>query len=304
MPLLAEIENWLKSRTATQGANSLQVLREQVNKDIIDQQGIHHDASYQQSFNVAVSDGMEIEVRVYVPYSLENTEQRPSLVFAHGGGWCLGSLDAWDRSCRLLAETTQQVVFSVDYRLAPEFKFPTPLNDFFTALRYIHENASQFGVDRNRIAVGGDSAGANIAAATCLMAKQHPEIKVSHQLLFYPALDATMSSNSYSQYAEGYGLDSSTMVYCWDQYVPHESEKQNELVSPLLAQSLDGLPDATIFVCEYDPVRDDGERYAKKLKDAGIQVNFHFLNGMIHGAIHMLAISPENIKSIYSKIRM
>ncbi|MCG9493395.1 alpha/beta hydrolase [Acinetobacter pittii] len=304
MPLLAEIESWLKSRPTTQGANSLQALREQVNKDIIDQQGIEQDASYQQSFHVDVSDGAEIEVRVYVPYSLENTKQRPALVFAHGGGWCLGSLDAWDRSCRLLAESAQLVVFSVDYRLAPEFKFPTPLNDFFTAFRYIYENASQFGISQNRIAVGGDSAGANIAAATCLMAKQHQEIKVSHQLLFYPALDATMSSKSYHQYAEGYGLDSSTMVYCWDQYVQDESEKQNELVSPLLAQSLDRLPDATIFVCEYDPVRDDGERYAQKLWDAAIQVNFHLLEGMIHGAIHMLAISPENIKSIYSKIRM
>lgn len=303
MPLLAEIESWLKSRPTTQAVNSLQELREQVNKDIINQQGIQHDASYQQSLYVAVSNDVEIEVRVYVPYSLENVEQRPALVFAHGGGWYLGSLDAWNRTCRLLAESIQHVVFSVDYRLAPEFKFPTPLNDFFTALRYIHENASLFGIDSNRIAVGGDSAGANIATAACLMAKQHPEIKVSHQLLFYPALDATMSSKSYDQYAEGYGLESSTMVYCWDQYVQDESEKQNELVSPLLAQSLDGLPDATIFVCEYDPVRDDGERYAQKLWDAGIQVNFHLLDGMIHGAIHMTAITSE-AKAIYSKIAL
>lgn len=259
MPLLAEIESWLKSRPTSQAVNSLQELRKQVNKDIIDQQGIQHDASYQQSFYVAVSDGAEIEVRVYVPYSLENVEQRPALVFAHGGGWCLGSLDAWNRTCRLLAESIQHVVFSVGYRLAPEFKFPT------------------FGIDQNCIAVGGDSAGANIAAAACLKAKQHPEIMVSHQLLFYPALDATMSSNSYSRYAEGYGLESSTMVYCWNQYVQEENEKQNELVSPLLAQSLDGLPNATIFVCEYDPVRDDGERYAQKLWDAGIQVNFSFV---------------------------
>ncbi len=113
-----------------------------------------------------------------------------------------------------------------------------------------------------------------------------------------------MSSNSYSQYAEGYGLDSSTMVYCWDQYVQHESEKHNEFVSPLLAQSLEGLPDATIFVCEYDPVRDDGERYAQKLWDAGIQVNFYLLEGMIHGAIHMLTVSPDKVKSIYRNIRM
>ncbi|MCU0188556.1 alpha/beta hydrolase, partial [Citrobacter freundii] len=117
-------------------------------------------------------------------------------------------------------------------------------------------------------------------------------------------LDATMSSNSYRQYAEGYGLEPSTMIYCWDQYVQDENEKHNELVSPLLAHSLDRLPDATIFVCEYDPVRDDGERYTQKLWDAGIQVNFHLLEGMIHGAIHMLAISPEKVKSIYHKICM
>ncbi|MDC4819030.1 alpha/beta hydrolase [Acinetobacter baumannii] len=303
MPLLAEIENWLKSRPTPQGINSLQALRKQVDKDIIDQQGVKQEASYQQSLYVEVSDSTEIEVRVYVPYSLENTKQRPALVFAHGGGWCLGSLDAWDRTCRLLAETTQQVVFSVDYRLAPEFKFPTPLNDFFTAFRYIYENASRFGVDQNRVAVGGDSAGANIAAATCLMAKQLPEIKVSHQLLFYPALDATMSSKSHHQYAEGYGLDSSTMVYCWDQYVQDESEKHNELVSPLLAQSLEGLPDATIFVCEYDPVREDGERYAQRLQEAGIHTKLHFLEGMIHGAIHMTAITSE-ATTIYSKIAL
>ncbi|HGP3326839.1 alpha/beta hydrolase [Acinetobacter baumannii] len=303
MPLLAEIENWLKSRPTPQGINSLQALRKQVDKDIIDQQGVKQDASYQQSLYVEVSDSTEIEVRVYVPYSLENTKQRPALVFAHGGGWCLGSLDAWDRTCRLLAETTQQVVFSVDYRLAPEFKFPTPLNDFFTAFRYIYENASRFGVDQNRVAVGGDSAGANIAAATCLMAKQLPEIKVSHQLLFYPALDATMSSKSHHQYAEGYGLDSSTMVYCWDQYVQDESEKHNGLVSPLLAQSLEGLPDATIFVCEYDPVREDGERYAQRLQEAGIHTKLHFLEGMIHGAIHMTAITSE-ATTIYSKIAL
>lgn len=142
MPLLAEIENWLKSKPNTQAVNSLQELREQVNKDIIDQQGIQHDASYQQSLYVAVSDDAEIEVRVYVPYSLENVEQRPALVFAHGGGWCLGSLDAWNRTCRLLAESIQHVVFSVDYRLAPEFKFPTPLNDFLRrfaiSMRMLH----------------------------------------------------------------------------------------------------------------------------------------------------------------------
>ena len=174
-------------------------------------------------------------------------QSNPALVFAHGGGWCLGSLDAWDRSCRLLAESTQHVIFSVDYRLAPEFKFPVPLTDFFTALRYIQEHALSLGLDQNRIAVGGDSAGANLAAAACLLAKAHPEIKISQQLLFYPALDATMQGKSYETYADGYDLTTATMVYCWDQYLNSDSDKTNELVSPLLAQSLQGLPEATIL---------------------------------------------------------
>lgn len=302
MPLRPEIENWLKSRPIPT-FNSLDELREQVNQDIIQQQGIDNDAHYQQSFTVTALDQTQIEVRIYVPYQLEHVQQRPALVFAHGGGWCLGSLDAWDRSCRLLAESTKHVVFSVDYRLAPEFKFPTPLTDFFTAFRYIQENASTFGIDHNCIAVGGDSAGANIAAAACLLAQEYPDMNISHQLLFYPALDATMSSRSYDQYAQGYGLTTSTMAYCWEQYLQDETEQTNALVSPLLAQSLRGVPDATIFVCEYDPLRHDGERYAERLRDAGINVDVHFLDGMIHGAIHMTAITAE-AKAIYDKIRL
>ncbi|MCH7313085.1 alpha/beta hydrolase [Acinetobacter sp. ANC 3882] len=300
MTLRIEIKNWLKSQSMLPAANTLAELREQVNQSIIQQQGIERDSSYQHSFTVMTEDQAEIEVRVYVPYILEHVQQRPAMVFAHGGGWCLGSLDAWDRACRLLAEATVQVIFSVDYRLTPEVKFPIPLTDFFSALSYIQKNASTFGLDQNRIAVGGDSAGANIAAAACLLAKQHPDIKISHQLLFYPALDATMKSPSYETYAQGFGLTSSTMAYCWDQYLNTESDKVNELVSPLLAHSLQDLPDATIFVCEYDPLRQDGEKYAEQLRAAGVNVKFHVLEGMIHGAIHMLAITAE-AKSIYAK---
>ncbi|MCH7389921.1 alpha/beta hydrolase [Acinetobacter dispersus] len=303
MTLDIEIENWLKSQSALPAANTLDELRAQVNQSIIQQQGVEQDSSYQHSFRVMTEDQAEIEVRVYVPYVLEHEQQLPAMVFAHGGGWCLGSLDAWDRACRLLAESMVQVIFSVDYRLAPEVQFPIPLTDFFTALSYIQENASVFGLDKNRIAVGGDSAGANIAAAACLLAKQHPDTKISHQLLFYPALDATMSNASYQTYAQGYGLTTATMAYCWDQYVNAEADKVNELVSPLLAHSLQGLPDATIFVCEYDPLRHDGEKYAEKLRKAGVNVKFHLLEGMIHGAIHMLAITSA-AKRIYDKVRI
>lgn len=301
MSLDHQIADWLNTRPAATTANTLCELRAQVNQDIIQQQGIEQDPSYQSSFGVTTSDQAQIQVRVYTPYALVQLQSNPALVFAHGGGWCLGSLDAWDRSCRLLAESTQHVIFSVDYRLAPEFKFPVPLTDFFTALRYIQEHALSLGLDQNRIAVGGDSAGANLAAAACLLAKAHPEIQISQQLLFYPALDATMQGKSYETYADGYGLTTATMAYCWDQYLNSDSDKTNQLVSPLLAQSLQGLPEATIFVCEYDPLRHDGEQYAERLRDAGVSVKFHFLAGMIHGAIHMTAIT-EKANAIYDKI--
>lgn len=301
MSLNIEIERWLKSRPEPSSPSSISELRAQVNQDIVEQQGIELDGHYQQQFFISTTDDAEIEVRMYIPYSLVSSTQRPAMVFAHGGGWCLGSLDAWDRCCRLLAESAQQVIFSVDYRLAPEVKFPIPLNDYFSALSYIQKNASVFGLDPNYIAVAGDSAGANIAAASCILAKQHPEIKISHQWLFYPALDATMSSPSYKTYADGLGLTAATMTYCWAQYLNGESDKTNELVSPLLAESLHDLPDATIFICEYDPLRDDAERFAERLESSGSQVTRHFLKGMIHGALHMTAISSE-VKAIYQRV--
>lgn len=303
MALRTEIANWLSLRALNQPANSLDQLRKNVDRDIIEQQGIQMDASYQDTLWVMAEDQTQIEVRVYIPDELKSDGARPALVFAHGGGWCLGSLSAWDRTCRLLAESTQQVVFSVGYRLAPEFAFPIPLTDYFTVLTYIHHNASTLRIDKQRIAVGGDSAGANLAAAACLLARKEPNMTISHQLLFYPALDALMSSESYQIYGEGYDLTVATMEYCWNQYLTDPAERLNELANPLMASSLAGLPAATIFVCEYDPVRGDGERYKARLLEAGVSVNFHLLSGFVHGAIHMMAIC-EDIPDIYKKISL
>ena len=301
MALRTEIANWLSLRELNQPANSLEQLRINVDQDIIEQQGIQMDACYQNSFLVTTEDQAQIVVRTYSPYGLEQDKLRPALVFAHGGGWCLGSLSAWDKTCRLMAESTQQVVFSVDYRLSPEFKFPVPLTDYFTALTYIYKNANLLNIDKQRISVAGDSAGANLAAAACLLARQVPDMTISHQLLFYPALDALMSSESYQIYGEGYDLTAATMEYCWNQYLTDPAERLNELVNPLMASSLVGLPAATIFVCEYDPVRGDGERYKERLLEAGVNVDFHLLSGMIHGAIHMNTICND-ISDIYKKI--
>ncbi|HGN1706128.1 TPA: alpha/beta hydrolase [Providencia rettgeri] len=303
MALRPEITNWLISRVNDEPINDLKLLRQAVDNDIIAQQGAHRDSYSQGTFFVVMEDGAQREVRTYVPYGMERQQNRPAIVFAHGGGWCLGSLPAWDRACRLLAESTKHIVFSVDYRLAPEFKFPTPLRDYFTAIRFIYNNAQQLGVSKLQISVAGDSAGANLAAAACLMARKRSDLHIRHQLLFYPALDALMEGDSYQQYGEGYDLTANTMAYCWENYLGDSSERKNELANPLMASTLTGVPPATILVCEYDPVRSDGELYKTRLLEAGIPVNFIMLEGMLHGAIHMMDVSEAAIE-IYQKIEL
>ncbi len=301
--LRPEIAKWLESRTEEIPINSLELLRQHIDNDIISQQGEHRDAYFQDAFFVTMEDGAQREVRAYIPYGMEAAQSRPALIFAHGGGWCLGGLPAWDRTCRQLAESTQHIVFSVDYRLAPEFKFPIPLNDYFTALRFIYHNSQRFGLDKQQISVAGDSAGANLVAAACLMAREIPELHIRHQLLFYPALDSLMKGESYQKYAQGYDLTTQTMDYCWGEYLVDESERWHELVNPLMASSFTGLPAATVFACEYDPVRNDAQDYCTRLLEAEVPVNFILLEGMIHCAIHMMNISEASL-DIYKKIKL
>lgn len=242
--------------------------------------------------SVPSSDGHPIRIRAYTPVT-SNSVPLPAIVYAHGGGWFRCSLDLYDNPCIALAHATGCVVLSVDYRLAPENKFPVPLHDYYTALCWAASHADQLGIDRTRLVAGGDSSGANLAAAATLRARDDARgPAIAHQLLLYPPLDSAMSSTSYREFATGYFLTRSTMEFCWSAYLNDEADGDSPWASPLRAASLSNLPSATILVCEYDPLRDEGEAYARRLGEAGVATECHRLDGMVHGCIHMLGVTP------------
>lgn len=211
------------------------------------------------------------------------------MLFAHGGGWCLGSLALYDRPCQALANATGRVILSVDYRLAPEYPFPRPLEDVYQALCWVAQQAPQLGIDAQRLAVGGDSAGGNLAAAVALLARDRGGPHIERQLLLYPALSREMATTSYREFAEGHFLTRNAMVFCWQQYL---AQRRDPGAEPLHAATLRGLPPATILSCEYDPLRDEAEQYAQRLREAGVPVRCERLPGMVHACIHMLGLTP------------
>ncbi|MCM2568289.1 MULTISPECIES: alpha/beta hydrolase [Janthinobacterium] len=233
-----------------------------------------------------------LTVRAYVPAGADTGKPLPAIVFAHGGGWCLCSLDLYDNPCRALANATGCVIFSVDYRLAPEHKFPVPLNDFYSALCWVAQHGAALGIDVNRLAVGGDSAGGNLAAAAALMARDQAGPALAHQLLLYPALDFAFDTPSYQRYAEGHSLTREAMRFCWSAYLNEPADGAQPYAAPLRSTSLKDLPPATVLVCEYDPLHDEGEAYARYLRDDGVAAQCVQLDGMIHASMHMLGLTP------------
>jgi len=242
--------------------------------------------------NYLVPGEPALAVRAYTPAGAAIETALPAIVFAHGGGWCLGSLDVYDNPCRALANATGNVIFSVDYRLAPEHTFPVPLNDVYRALCWVAGHAGELGIDAGRLAVGGDSAGGNLAAAAALMARDRDGPALVHQLLLYPALDFAFDTPSYQRYAEGYSLTREAMRFCWSAYLDSPADGEQPYAAPLRAASLHGLPPTTVLVCEYDPLHDEGVAYAQRLRDAGVAVTCLRLDGLIHAAMHMPGLTP------------
>lgn len=240
-------------------------------------------------FTVVAADGYRIALRAYLPAGENRAAAQPAMLFAHGGGWCLGSLALYDRPCQALANATGRVILSVDYRLAPESPFPQPLEDVYRALCWVAQQAPQLGIDAKRLAVGGDSAGGNLAAAVALLARDRGGPHIERQLLLYPALSREMTTKSYCEFAEGYFLTRDAMVFCWQQYL---AQRRDPGAEPLHAATLRGLPPATILSCEYDPLRDEAEQYAQRLREAGVPVRCERLPGMVHACIHMLGLTP------------
>jgi acetyl esterase len=231
--------------------------------------------------------GGEIPVRIYRP---DGRPPFPVLVFFHGGGWVIGNLDTHDGTCRSLANAAGCMVVSVDYRLAPEHKFPAAADDAYAATRWIARNAGTIGGDAARIAVGGDSAGGNLAAVVALMARDHAEPGLCFQLLIYPVTDARMDTTSYRDNADGYLLTHAMMQWFWSHYLRSEADREHPYASPLRAQDLQGLPPALVITAEFDPLRDEGEAYAARLRAAGAPVQLTRYDGMIHGFFGMASL--------------
>jgi acetyl esterase len=214
----------------------------------------------------------------------------PVLVYFHGGGWMVANISIVDSVVRSLANRTGCVVISVNYQKAPEHKFPTPMDDCFAAVKWIAEHAEELGVDVHRLAVGGDSAGGNLAAAVALRARDEEAPAIVHQLLVYPALLYGSDTESARRNGSGYWLDHVTVQYFWNQYVRSADDGVNPYCSPLLADDHHGLPPAMIVTAEFDPLMDEGQAYARILEQSDVPVSTYHYDGMIHGFLWMAGV--------------
>jgi acetyl esterase len=232
----------------------------------------------------------DIPARLYEPVNLPAGS--PLLVYFHGGGWVLGSINTHDVPCRYLARNAQVRVLSVDYRLAPEHPFPAAVDDAFTAFRFAMRNAEALGADPSAIAIGGDSAGGTLAAAVCLQAlKKGP--RPVFQLLFYPVTDGSARRRSRDLFADGFFLTDDDMTWFFDHYCPDVEERRDPRISVLLADDLRGLPPAYIVTAGFDPLRDEGNAFADRLRDAGVPVVKRQHDDLIHGFVHFVNLGTR-----------
>lgn len=237
--------------------------------------------------------GGPIRVRVY-----RQGPDRPVLIWYHGGGFVAGSIEAQDPVYRLLAIRSGCAVLAVDYRLAPEDPFPAAVDDAYAVLGWVTAHGWERGLDSTRIAVGGDSAGANLATVAVRRARDRGARLPQFQTLVYPVTDATMSRESYAAFADGYMLTRRHMEWYFAQYLPPGTDPRNPDVSPLFAPSLGGVSPAFVMTAEYDPLRDEGEAYAGRLRDAGVEVTLARCPGLVHGFFSMGGIVPAAYRAV------
>lgn len=229
--------------------------------------------------------GGQIPVRIYTP---AGAAPMGALVYFHGGGWVVGDIASHDVLCRSLANGAGCVTISVDYRLAPEAKFPAAAEDSYAATKWVADNAAALGVDAKRIAVGGDSAGGNLAAVVTLMARDRGGPPIKFQLLIYPATDWAHESASQKEFSEdGFILSRADMVWFYGHYMNSDADRTNPYLSPACAKSLAGLPAAYVMTCAVDPLRDEGEAHAEALRKAGVTVKSKRYPGVCHGFLMM-----------------
>ncbi len=227
--------------------------------------------------------GSHIPIRIYRPRDLKPGEKLPVLIWYHGGGFVIGDLDTHDSVCRMLANQADCIVAAADYRLAPEHKFPAAVEDCDAVLKWIALHAAEIDADAGCIAVGGDSAGANLATVMAILARDagHPELVF--QLLVYPAVAPEPESSSHHKFAEGYVLTRNTITWFYQHYLRSKRDTRDFRFAPLVADDLSNLPPALVVVAGYDPLRDEGVDYARRLIESGNRVRLSNYEGMIHG---------------------
>jgi len=244
--------------------------------------------------DVETPDGLH--VRLYMP-----TKQRCDtlLIYVHGGGFVLGSVETHDNVARDLCEALGAVTVSIEYRLAPEHRFPTAPDDCLAGVRWAAENAEALGANPDRIVLSGDSAGANLATVTCLRLRDEGGPAIAGQVLVYPVTDYhTPPTQSYLDNADGYALTRGAMIRFWRDYIADESEQRHPHAAPLNAPDLSNLPPALVLTAEFDPLRDEGEAYAIKMRDAGVPVTLTRYDGLIHGFLRMTTASRRAAESL------
>ena len=225
-----------------------------------------------------------IPIRVYRPQSRQSL---PALVYFFGGGWVTGSLDTGDRVCRRLANSTPCAVVAVSYRRAPEHRFPAAVEDCDAATRWVAEHGEQLGVDPRRLAVGGVSAGGNLAAACAQLARERGAPGLRLQFLVYPPMDYRADTPSMRETVDPVFFDHNDLAWCWAHYLAHDSDGESPLASPLRAPDVRGLPPTLVITAELDPLRDEGELYAARLAAAGVPTELVRFEGMVHGFYSM-----------------
>jgi acetyl esterase len=234
-----------------------------------------------------------IRIRLVRPRGAPADARLPVLVYYHGGGWTIGDLDTHDTLCRELANGAGCAVVSVDYRMGPEHRFPAAVDDCIAATYWVARNADALGVDASRMAVGGDSAGGNLAAVVAIAARDAADLPIAMQLLIYPATDQRRISASYQSNGQGYLLTQDTMTYFHDHYITDPAHDLDWRASPLLRDDLSGLPPALVLTAGYDPLRDEGLQYAQRLSEAGNTATHLCFERQIHGFITMGKVIDE-----------
>jgi acetyl esterase len=229
--------------------------------------------------------GGPIPIRIYVPS--RSATAHPVLVYYHGGGWVIGDLETHDRVCRQLAADAQCIVVALDYRRAPEAKFPAAADDATAVFRWVGQRAADFGGDPRRIAVAGDSAGGNLAAVVAHDTRKDPGPRPCFQALIYPVTDLRMTTRSYDVFADGFILTRDLMIWFREHYLSSEAERNDPRASPLLADDFTGLPPALVITAGFDPLKDEGRAYAERLREGGNAVAYRCYDGLVHGFISL-----------------